>query len=226
MYDILDNIYFIVLLFPSFLGLILLLHCPNLPLKKEILPFFYIFINSVEKFCSYLGNLGKQNLWVYNFSSVIEICFYIWFISSSLANKKLRFFFKMSIIFFVGISAANILFFQGLYQTNTITYAIGCLGLIGCCICYFYDLLSYPTSEKLTKKLEFWITTGVLFSFTCSFPSYCLINFYNDKLSQEIWPIIGATMDIINLVFYPLICIGLITSINFKQLVPNKTIQA
>jgi hypothetical protein len=56
------------------------------------------------------------------------------------------------------------------------TYALGCLLTIFCCVYYFWELFQRPSSVNLGRQPAFWICSGLLFYYTCTFPLYGAIN--------------------------------------------------
>jgi hypothetical protein len=73
------------------------------------------------------------------------------------------------------VSALNILFIQKV-SLHTITYSLGALLMVAFCVFYFFELFQRPQSISLSRNPDFWICSGFLFYFSCSFPIYGMVN--------------------------------------------------
>ena len=217
MYPLLDQICIYSLLFSSLVGIIGVVLGSNYSKNVKLLPFFILYLFCIESFAGYLTNSNQQNAWLYNYSSIIENSFLIWLVSSFYKQKQKNKIARLSVIVFSILSLINILFFQGKNGFHTITFGIGSLFLIITCIYFFYELFLYPSQTHLITSSEFWIVTGILFSFTCGFPIFCLNNFYSNKISEEIWPIITITNYIINIIYYSIFSIAFLCNIKIKK---------
>ncbi len=181
------------------------------------LSFFILYIFIIEKIGDYLSNNYKPNAWLFNYSSVIEISYYLWLIGKMFNNKKIYKTILVTISINATLSLLNIIFIQGKTGFHSITYGIGSLLLISACGYYFYQLLQFPKEVSLVKQMEFWICTAILFSFGCGFPIFCMNNFYAHKISESIWPIISALNEIINMVFYSLFIVAFLCKMDFRK---------
>ncbi len=197
------DIYLCVLFASIALGLIFLIQNKKYS-YLHTLPVFLIYIYIVEQFAGYLKNNYKPNAWVYNYSSVVEVGYYMWLVSKMYVSKK---YFKTATIvnaLIIVASLTNIIFFQGKKGFHTITFGVSSILVIITCIYYYYQLFVYPSISTLYKQMEFWVVTAIMFDFTCGFPIFCLNNIYYNAVSKKIWPIIIDFNDIINIIFYSL----------------------
>ncbi len=180
-------------------------------------PFFLMYLYIIEYAGGYLTSHYLPNVWLYNYSSTIEICYYLWLVSRMYTlKKKSRIVLLIAMIYF-WVSLINIVFFQGKKGFHTITFGLGSLILIGSIIYYFYQLLVFPKETQLTKQIEFWICTALLFSFVSGFPIFCLNNFYANELAESIWPTIDVISAIINIIFYSLFIVAFACKIQFRR---------
>ncbi len=215
MVEITDTIFWWVLVSSIVLGFIFIIINRRFT-YLHTLPFFLLFLYVVEQYGQYLGEHGKHNIWLYNYSSVVEFVYYIWIVSKMYFLKKHNKNIYIVTTIYCIISLINIYFYQGKTGFHSITYGIGSLLLIGVCIYYFLQLLSFPNQEVLVKQPQFWISSGLLFSFSCDFPFFCLNNFYSNLISEKIWPILTSVNHIINIVFYSLFVVAFLCKIRFK----------
>ena len=216
--EIIRNIYLWVLLISSIIGFRFIYQNRKFT-YLHTLPFFLFYLYCVEKLGVYLSYHYKPNLWLFNYSSVIEICYYSWLICRMYFLKIIRHRVNIFIIFYCIIALINIIFYQGKNGFHSITFGIGSISIIVFCVYYFYQLLLFPTKYVLLKQPQFWICTALLFSFSCGFPLFCLNNFYGNAVSEKIWPIIMIVNNIINIIYYSLFTIGFLCKI--KKLSPS-----
>jgi hypothetical protein len=209
-------IYFFALIAAIIVGFLFILLYP-LKTHLSTLALYLIYILLIERIGIYLVTQKIHNAWLYNYSSLLEFIYFIWLISKMYIlksnNKKL---YILSTIYCT-MALINIIFFQGKKGFHSITYGLGSLILITVCIYYFYQLLLFPSTKKLTKQPQFWICTALLFYNCCSFPIFCLNNFYYSKVSEQIWPIISVTSNIINTVLYLLFIVAFLCNLNITK---------
>ena len=118
-----------------------------------------------------------NNLLMYNFFTGFEFTFYIWMIRNIVQNEKAKKYIFYILLFFPFLDLFNIFFIQGIKHFHTITYAIGCLLIVLLCIYYFLELFQSSISVNLLRQPAFWICSGLLFYYCCSFPIFGLSNF-------------------------------------------------
>jgi hypothetical protein len=198
--------YFIVL---SFI-VSLLVYSGNRYRYIKLFPPFLFVTMTAEFIGSYLFSLGKNNLYIYNFFSVLEFCFYLYVISLLIINQRIKKIIRLTSIFYAIISIVNIVFIQGMDTVHTITYSIGCLIIVMASIYYFYELFRMPKSVRLSRNPAFWICSGLLFFYICGFPLFAFINFW----SRFRWVVnsFDSIMMILNIFLYSLFTIGLLCS--------------
>jgi hypothetical protein len=181
--------------------------------KHSYLKFFppFLFATLVaESVASYLTSINKNNLYIYNVFTAFEFCFYIFFISNVISNKKAKTVIRLSCAVYLLISIINIFFIQGLFTFHTITYCLGCLIIVALCIYYFLELFRSPKSIKLSVEPAFWICSGLLFFYCCGFPLYAFANFW--VKFRFVIENIEAFLTILNIFLYSLFTIAFLCS--------------
>ncbi len=212
--------YSILLIVTSIIGLF---NSKKIQINIQInfISYFLIYLFLIEFIGDKLSQKSIPNVWLYNYSSIVEFAFYSWIIIRILPLKKSKNKLKKIVLIYCLIALINIIFFQGKTGFHSITFALGSILIITLCIYYFYQLLLFPNEEKLITQPNFWICTALLFSFTCSFPIFCLNNFYAHKISQNIWPIISSISNIINIIFCLLLIVAFVCRIKIKKFLPS-----
>jgi hypothetical protein len=182
-------------------------------IKQSYLKFFPPFLFAtlvIEYIGSYVGSLGKNNLIIYNFFAVVEICFYLYLISLIITNKKAKNIIRIAALLYSVFSVINIVFIQGIKGFPTISYSLGCLIIVAACIYYFLELFRLPKSIKLTKNPAFWICSGLMFFYCCGFPLFAFLSLWM-KID---WVInsFESIVAILNIFLYSLFTIALLCS--------------
>ncbi|WP_431213185.1 hypothetical protein ACQ86N_47525 [Puia sp. P3] len=57
---------------------------------------------------------------------------------------------------------------------HTMSYCLGCLLIVCACIYYFWELFQQKSSVDLIHQPAFWVCSGLLFFYSCTFPLYGL----------------------------------------------------
>ncbi len=212
---LLENIYYFVLISAILSGFVFIIQnkCYGF---LHTLPFFLVYTFILEEIGNYLSKHNQPNIWLFNYSSIVEFVYYMWLVSKMYIEKKAIKTVHITSAIFSILTLLNIIYFQGKTAFVTITFGIGTLLLIGCCIYYFFQLLLFPNQVSLIKEPQFWVCSALLFFYSCSFPIFCLNSFYSDKISVQIWPIINRINYLINIVFYSLFIVAFLCKIKFK----------
>jgi hypothetical protein len=83
-------------------------------------------------------------------------------------------------------------------------------------VCYFYERIKHPGPNSLLKDPTFWVSTGLLFFYTCSPPLTGVLNaisimpFYNYKTLYFL-------NLMINIILYLLFSISFICNLIFRK---------
>ena len=207
-------IYFIGL---SFLASLTVYFIPRpAELYLRIFPPFLFITVGVELLGYYLTSIGKYNVYIYNFFTVIEFCFYFFVLSQVVSRVKMKRIIKGTIVLYASAAFINIFFLQGTKMFHTVTYSIGCLLVVIFCIYYFWELFRLPKSVKLQKNPAFWICTGLLFFYCCGFPLYGFIN-YLVSISTLLRDNFFTIVTILNIFLYSLFTIGFLCRIRIRK---------
>ena len=169
-------IYFMAL---SFLASIFFILRPNEKYSylKYFVPFLFATI-AVEAVGIYLASLNKLNIWLYNFFTTIEFCFYFWVISRIVQRAIAKKILRWLIVVYAIVAFVNIVFFQKINVFHTVTYSLGCLLTVSACVYYFLEIFRMPMYVKLKNNPSFWICSGLLFYYSCTFPLFGLMNYW------------------------------------------------
>ena len=182
----------------------------------KLFPPFLLATLIAEIVGSYLSALRKPNVAIYNFFTVFEFCFYLYVISLIISNRKMKNTLLIVIALYSLTAVMNIVFFQGMGSFHTLTYAFGCLLIVGACMYYFFELFKFPNSIDLKTNPAFWICSGLLFFYCCGFPLFGFTNLIAG-ISKLIMRNLYRLIIILNIFLYTLFAVGFICQLKVKK---------
>lgn len=142
-------------------------------------PFYLLTTFCVEYLGIWLSDNGETTTLLYNIFSTFEFMFYFWILRTIIRNNKIKNSILYTLIIYPILVTLNILFLQkGNLQFHSLTYSLGCLIIVGNTVVYFYELFEANKSIDLIRDPYFWICSGLLFYYTCSFPLFAVTNFF------------------------------------------------
>ena len=132
----------------------------------------------VEVIGAYMASKGKPNILLFNFFSILWVCYYLFIISQMIVNLKIKRVIWVTIAVYFLIVTSQLIFVQKLQPTvfNTIPHSLGFLIIVIFCIYYFYELFRMPKYVNLKNNPAFWICFGLLFFCACGFPLWGFFN--------------------------------------------------
>ena len=207
-------VYFILVSF--LVSLSVYFNSKSCPFYLKLFPPFLLATLAVESLGVYLSSIGKPNVWLYNFFTVFEFCFYLFVISRIVNNIQVKKNIRVTQILYAVIAIVNIIFIQKMKVFHTVTYALGCLLVVVFCIYYYFELFKNPKSVKLKNNPAFWICSGLLFFYCCGFPLYGLTNFISG-ISKLIIRNFFAIIIILNIFLYSLFTIAFLCRIKIRK---------
>jgi hypothetical protein len=145
---------------------------PNTVFYLRIFPLFLLLNASVETVADYLAFHGKHNIFLLNPFTVTAFCFYLFVLRQIIRNSKARKIILHLLWIYPVLALGNIFFIQKPTVFHTMTYSLGCLLVVAVCIYYFLELFQLAITVNLLRQPAFWICSGLLFYFTCTFPIY------------------------------------------------------
>lgn len=198
----------------SFFASITLYFQKETPRYMKFFPVFLLFTIVVE-ITGWKITDRQANIWLYNFFIIINFDFYLYILKNFIHSLKTR----KVILYCMGIypilALANILFGQN-NAFNSVTYSIGCLFVVSASIYYFFELFRRPQFVNLIREHAFWITSGLLFFYCCTFGYFSLANFLF-RGSPIILQNLREVLKIILFLFYSLFTIAFLCRIRIKR---------
>lgn len=152
---------------------------------------------------------------IFNYFTAFEFEIYILIIryiiqSPAIKRVMLYVLWMYPILFLVNV------FFIQTDGFHTITYSLGCLLLVAGSIYYFLELFKSTTTVNLVRESAFWICTGLLFYYTCTFT---LVGLWNQLhgLPDVIINNVTTIMSILNCLLYSLFAFSYLCRLRFRK---------
>ena len=178
-------------------------------------PFFLLITISVEITSYFLIKNRESVTMLFIIFTAFEFVYYLFIISCSIHNVKVRKLLWWLIAIYPVLVTINRAFIQTA-TFHTITYSIGCLLVVAACIYYFFELFQITNSVSLIKEPPFWICSGLLFFYCCTFP---LIGLWNQLrgLPEIILENLNAILQLLNVLLYSLFSIAFLCRVRFRR---------
>jgi len=179
-------------------------------------PFFLVLSVVVETYGNYMSSLNIDNTRLYNFFSHAEFIFYFFVLYHIIRSRRVKKAIFIIACIFVPLDLLNIFFGQGLDVFHAVTYSVGCVLIIAPSIYYFYELFRLPKLISLMREPSFWIVSGLLFFYSCSFPYFAFTGLLNDA-APFIMNNFSMIISILNILLYSLFSIAFICRIRVRK---------
>ena len=177
----------------------------------------YISVTIIVEIIGWVYSVQKRNnLIFYNLYVTFNFPYLLYLIRSFLINEKVKkMLFWIAVIFPV-VALINMVFIQGFHFFNSYSFIIGCMLIVMACIFYFYERIKYPGPHSLVHDPTFWISTSLLFFYTCSLPLTGVLNTISNMPFYLYKTLLFANV-VINSVLYLLFSISFICNLIFRR---------
>lgn len=187
----------------------------DLPQYLFAFPVYLTITFLIETWAVWIYYKGGTNTLLYNLFTTFEIVFYIWMFKCIITYKKFKRILSILIFVYPALSVANSFFIQR-GGFHSVTAGLGSLVIVICAIFYFYELFNSEKSVNLIRQPEFWISSGLLFFYSCSFPLFSLINNFYSPSNKIIHAIISL-LSIVNILLYSSFIIASLCRIRIRK---------
>ena len=136
----------------------------------------FLLVNLITETISAIQDFYVINNLVFvNLVTVFDFAFYCYFIREIIRSKLVKRILLYCLIIYPAMFLVNTLLIQG-SAFHSMTYALGCLLIVVSCVYYFWELFQQPDAVNLSRQPAFWIASGLLFYYACTFPFYGTTN--------------------------------------------------
>jgi hypothetical protein len=198
-----------------FLASITLFFQASIPLFLKSFPFFMLITLVIEVISKLLMQKRVDVNLLFCVFTAFEFEYYLLIINFCIHNKRIKKVMLWLITIYPLLVLINLLFIQrGTFNTNT--YSIGCLLVVAASIYYFFEIFQSTHSINLVKEPAFWICSGLLFFYTCTFPLIGLWNHLHG-LPHIILTNLGTILTLLNILLYSLFSIAFLCRMRFRK---------
>lgn len=177
----------------------------------------YISLTIVVEIIGWFYSMHRENnLIFYNFYLVANYPYLFYLIRSFLINEKIKKLLAWMAVVFPILALFNVVFIQGFHNFNTYTYITGCTLVVTASIVYFYERIKYPGPENLLHDPTFWISTSLLFYYSCSLPLNGILNLISN-MPFYVYKTIYLINLVMNSILYLLFSVSFICNLTFRR---------
>ncbi|WP_205509521.1 hypothetical protein [Longitalea arenae] len=209
------NILFLIIEVICFLASITLYFQASIPQYLKTFPPYMLITIAVEitgmQFMKYKIDMSL----LFTIFTAFEFEYYLLIIRYSIYKPKAKTAISWALAIYPLLVLINMLYIQP-GKFHTITYSLGCLLVVAACIYYFFEIFQSKHSVNLIKEPPFWICSGLLFFYCCTFP---LIGLWNQLsgLSHIILKNLNAILQLLNILLYSLFSIAFLCRLRFGK---------
>jgi len=182
----------------------------------RLFPYFLLIVTAIWGICTYLAMHTINNMTLFNPLTIFQCSFYFYILYRIIRHPTIR---KMAlhlIWIYPLIAGINILFIQKINTFHTITYSLGGLLVVAFCVFYFFELFQRPQSVNLSRNPDFWVCSGLLFYFSCSFPIYGMANQLN-KIPRIILRNLNQIFTVLDVLLYLSFAIAFLCRLKIRK---------
>jgi hypothetical protein len=187
-----------------------------MPIFLRAFPVYLLTTFIIEFIGGWRSDNGLTTVSLYNVFTTIEFVFYFWMLRYMISNRLAKKILLHSLWLYPVLVILNKLFLQKGPQFHTITVCLGCLLVVMATITYFFELFQLNKPVNLIREPSFWICSGLLFFYACTFPLYALINFFQDP-SNIIIKNIAFVFAVVNILLYSSFIIASLCRIRIRK---------
>jgi hypothetical protein len=182
----------------------------------RLFPAFLFIVTICAGILGYTAYRTINNLVLFNALTIFQCCFYFFVLSRIIRNPIVRAIAIHLIWIYPLVAGLNIVFFQNIYTFHSITYSLGGLLIVALCVFYFFELFQRPESINLTRNPDFWICSGLLFYFACTFPIYGMANNMNN-MPRFILGNINIIFNVLDILLYTSFIIAFLCRLKIRK---------
>jgi hypothetical protein len=189
------------------------------PAGQQYLKYFsiFLFVNFLmESVLGYTSSLHVNNVWLNNIDTLLTISFQLYVLREIFASRKAKKVLLFIFLLYPVVAILNIFLVQQCRNVHTMTYSLGSLLIVTGCIYYFWELFQQKKSVDLIRQPPFWICSGLLFYYCCTFPMFGLTNFIT-SLPLVILQNLLTILIVINICLYLSFTIAFLCRLKIKR---------
>ena len=178
---------------------------------------FFLFVNLLLDIATdYTAYYRIDNIFLNNMDTLLGISFELYLLREIVSSRKAKKVFLFIFLLYPLVALLNIFLVQRFGNFHTMTYSLGSLLIVTGCIYYFWELFQQRSSVDLIRQPPFWICSGLIFFYCCTFPLYGLTNFIN-SLPQVVVQNLFTILIVIEICLYLSFTIAFLCRLKIKR---------
>ena len=186
------------------------------PRYIKMFPFFLVATMAIEFAGGLMSGRKIHTILMYNIFTSVEFLFYLWVLQEIIIDKKIKRIIRFCQVIYLILSLWEILHSLKSGSFHTETYMLGCLFIVGSCICYFFEIFRQTRATNLVREPGFWICSGLLFFYTCTSPYYGFANLLRRLPDQDV-EILTAIIVLLNILLYSSFAIAFLCRFKIRK---------
>lgn len=189
------------------------------PGAERYLKYFscFLFVNLlIDISTNYTALYMIPNIFLNNIGDLVIFSFELYLLREIMTSKRAKKVFLYLFLIYPVVDLLDIFLVERYLHFHTITYSLGSLLIVVGCIYYFWELFQQKTSVDLVRQPAFWICSGLLFYYCCTFPLYGLTNFIN-SLPMVVRRNLFTILIVINICLYLSFTIAYLCRLRIKR---------
>ena len=211
-----SDIYIVFILLAALTSSLVYFQKTKVPLFLRLFPVYLLVTFTVESAGVWMSYNGITTTTLYNVFTTIEFIYYLWMFSQIIHNRKMKKILNNCLWAYPLAFIINKLFIQTGEQYHTLTAGIGSFLVVLAAIYYFYELFQSEKSVDLKREPAFWLSSGLLFFYSCSFPLFSLINYFYSP-SDIIVGYILSLLSLVNILLYSSFIVAFLCRIRIRK---------
>lgn len=187
----------------------------GIPLYLKLFPPFLVITVTIEIIGWVLKGQEVDTSLMYFLFIAFEFVFYLYMLHYIIRIARAKKIIFAIVLIYPVLALLSIFIFEAKVFPS-ISYSVGCLLIVGVCIYYFYELFRYPSSTSLLREPAFWICTGLLFFYICSFPLFGLYKLLYSA-SSTIMNNISTILDVMNAFLYTFFTAAFLCGVRLRR---------
>lgn len=210
------DVYIVFILAAALSGLLVYFQKTKAPLFLHLFPWYLFITFGVESLGTVMAYKGGNTTTLYNIFTVIEFVFYFWMFSRIIQKTSIKKVLRICLWAYPLAFVINKTFIQKGEQYHTYTAGLGSFLIVLAAVYYFYELFQSEKSIDLVREPSFWISSGLLFFYSCSFPLFSLVSHFYSP-SNKIINYLASLSSLLNILLYSSFIIAFLCRVRIRK---------
>lgn len=210
------DVYIVFILLAAISSLLVYFQKTKAPFFLHLFPWYLFVTFCVEYAGTVIAYRGGNTTTLYNIFSAIEFIFYFWMFSNIIHHATIKKILRICVLAYPLVFIINKTFIQKGEQYHTYTAGLGSFLIVLAAVYYFFELFQSEKSVDLVREPAFWISSGLLFFYSCSFPLFSLVSHFYSP-SNKIINYLASLSSLLNILLYSSFIIAFLCRVRIRK---------